>query len=84
MDKGITKAQVGKGRLKKLAREQSLTQGKNSKAKSSTIGFKRLSSQLFAECENMVARKKKCEGLCESSDNENISAAVAMQHRRKL
>lgn len=70
VDKGITKSQIGKGRLKKLAREQSLTQGKNFEAQSSTIGFKWLSSQLFTESENMVARKKKCEGFCESSDND--------------
>ncbi|KAL0012555.1 hypothetical protein SO802_007663 [Lithocarpus litseifolius] len=61
------KAQVGRGRIKKLAREQGLVQGKDSKAQSSTIGFKHLGSQIFPECE------EKLPWICFGDFNEILS-----------
>ena len=77
-DQGITKAQEGRGRIKKLARELGLTQGKDSEAKNFIIGTKHLGSQIFSECEEKVARKKKCDGVIGNSNDEYISVVAAV------
>ena len=83
MSQGITKAQGGRGQIKKLAREQGLNQGMDSETKSPILGSKRLSSQSFPESEEKAVRKKKCGSLTGSPCNEDISAAAALQRRRE-
>ena len=80
-DQGVIKAQVGRVRIKKLAREQGLTQGKVSEAQNSVIGLKRLGSQIFPDGEEKVYRKKKCGGLIGSSSDDVISAVTIVQRR---
>ena len=82
-DQGITKAQTGRGKIKKLARELGQTQGKDFKTKNFILGTKRLGSQNFPECEEKVARKKKCVGVIGNSSDEHLSAVAAVQHRRE-
>ena len=83
IDQGIMKIEVGRGRIKKLAREQGLAQGKDSEAQSSIIGLKRHGSQIFLEREEKVARKKKCDSFVGNSIDEDISAATAAQRCRE-
>jgi len=80
-DQGVIKAQAGRGRIKKLAREQGLTQGKVFEAQSSIIGLKRLGSQIFLDGEEKVFRKKKCGGLVGSSSDDDISAITVVLRR---
>ena len=81
--KEITKAQAGRGRIKKLARELGQTQGKVPETKNSFLGTKRLSSQSFPECEVRAARKKKCVDVNGNSSDNHSSAVAAVQHRRE-
>jgi len=78
VSQGITKAQGGKGQIKKLAREQGLNQGMDSKTQAPIIGLKRLSSQIFSESEEKAVRKKKFGGLAGSPCNEDISVAATL------
>ena len=80
---GITIAQAGRGRIKKLARELGQTQGKVSETKNFILGTKRLGSQSFPECEVKVDRKKKCVGVNGNSNDDHLSAVAAVQHRRE-
>ena len=73
---GITKAQAGRGRIKKLARELSQTQGKDSKTKNFILGTKHLGSQNFPECEEKVARKKKCVGVIGNSSHRLLCSTA--------
>ena len=82
-DQGVIKAQARRGRIKKLAREQGLTQGKVSEAHNSVIGLKRPGSQIFPDGEKKVYRKKKCASVTGSSSNDVISAATAVQRHRE-
>ena len=80
---GITKAQAGRGRIKKLARELSQTQGKVFETKISILGVTRLSSQSFPKCEVRATRKKKGVDVNGNSSDNLSSAVAAVQHRRE-
>ena len=82
-DQGIIKAQGGRGRIKKLARELGPAQGMDSETKNLIIGTKRLGSQIFSECDEKVARKKKCDGGIGNPNDELVLAVAAVQHRRE-
>ena len=72
------KIQNGKGRIKKLARVQGLAQGKDVEAQSPIIGLKCQGSLIFSEGEESAVKKKKkkCEGLVGSYNEEDISAVL--------
>ena len=78
------KGQKGKGRIKKIAREQGLAQSKEKQAQGPSIGSKRQIALFFVEGDENIARKKKCEGFdgCVYKETE-ILAMAAMQHCRR-
>ena len=81
--KETTKAQAGRGRIKKLARVLGQTQGKAPKTIISFLGTKRPSSQSFPESEERAARKKKCVEVYGNSCVNPSSTMAAVQHRRE-
>ena len=81
--KETTKAQAGRGRIKKLTRVLGQTQGKAPETKISFLGTKRPSSQSFPESEERVARKKKCVEVHGNSCVNPSSAVATVQHRRE-
>ena len=77
------KAQTGRGRIKKLARELRQNQGMISEAQVPLIGLKRPRTQFFSEQDSKVYKKKKCSGLSVSPSNVDISTAAAVQRRQE-
>ena len=77
-DQGVSKAQAGKGQIKKLAREQGQVQGKVFESQSSILGLKRLGSQISSDGEEKVFKRKKCGGLVRNPSNDDISAMTAV------
>lgn len=66
------KVQKGRGRINKIARKQGLAHGKEIENQNPIIGLKRQGSLIFSEGEENAARKKKCDGLVGSSNEEDI------------
>lgn len=74
---------IGKGKMKKIAREKGLSQTPASKAQNLSVGIKRIGSLIFPESEGSDARKKFCDDQRGNSDAEVLSAAAAEQRRRE-
>ena len=81
--KGLQKPRREEAELKSSLESSAKHKVRILKQKNFILGTKRLGSQNFPECEEKVARKKKCVGVNGSSNDEHLSAVTAVQHRRK-
>lgn len=66
------KVQKGRGRINNIARKQGLAHSKEIEKQNPIIGLKRQGSLIFSEGEENAARKKKCDGLVGSFNEEDI------------